>query len=213
MESKNNYSSMSLEELIRGYAHAVEHSEWEDRKITRKMIVTEVYARIKNTFDMLDTVQEEAGHIYEMLIAPVGMERGNEDKEVQEKPDSLRGMKESSCGEEETVAAMLEGMQYLKQLSETELYRLAADELEDHGTHREAVSMAYAYEEKQMSDRPVHTAKEKIHARLKAHLKLSLLLLEDGYEDAAVDNIWGVIQSTRRGLQLGMSELLNGNSH
>ena len=93
-----------------------------------------------------------------------------------------------------------------------ELYRLAADELERQDAHQETLGKIYSYEIRQLSDRPVHTAKERIHARLKANWKLSLLLLKDGYEDAAIDNILKIIQDTRRGVQIRMSALLKGSS-
>lgn len=226
MDRKNSYGRKPLEELIREYTHAVDNGDWPDGSLSKKMIVNEVYARIKNTFDMLDEVPEDADQIYEMLIAPMGMERGREDgqlkEEIQEESDPLRGIREillalreqdllykekikeaiekyglsrkcqvdaHSSGEEETEGDTLEKLLALGSQSETELYRLAADELEGKGNYLEAVSMVYAYEIKQLSDKPVHNAKEKIRARLKANLKLSLLLLEDGYEDAAVDNI------------------------
>lgn len=93
-----------------------------------------------------------------------------------------------------------------------ELYRLVADEVERQDIHQETLGNIYSYELRQLSDRPVHTAKEQIHARLKANWKLSLLLLEDGYEDAAVDNILKIIQDTHRGAQIKMSALLKGSS-
>lgn len=98
MDRKNSYGRKPLEELIREYAHAVDNGDWQDSRLSKKMIVNEVYARIKNTFDMLDAVPEDADQIYEMLIAPMGMERGREDgqlkEEIQEEPDPLRGIQE-----------------------------------------------------------------------------------------------------------------------
>lgn len=246
MGRKNIYSRKTLEELIRGYANAVENDDWQESRISKQMIVNEVYARIKNTFDMLDEVPEDADQIYEMLIAPMGMERdgdeGQQKEEIREAPDPLRGiqeillaaresnnplsldctmgecritlnriLKEAEGSGGEKTTALLERIQSLRQLSEAELYRLAADELEGHGKHPEAVRMVYEHEEKQLSDRPIRTAKEKIHARLKAKLKLSLLLLENGYEDTAVDNAWQAIKSTHRGRQIRMCEHLHCN--
>lgn len=246
MDRKNSYGRKPLEELIREYAHAVDNGDLPDSRLSKKIIVNEVYARIKNTFDMLDEVPEDADQIYEMLVVPMGMERDRDDRqpkeEIQEGPDPLRGIQEillaaresdnplsldCMMGEcritlnripkevedsgREKVTALLERIQSLRQLSEAELYRLAVDELEGHGKHPEAVRMVYEYEEKQLSDRPIRTAKEKIHARLKARLKLSLLLLENGYEDTAVDNAWQAIKSTRRGRQIRMCEHLHCN--
>lgn len=98
MDRKNSYGRKSLEELLREYVHAVDNGDWPDSRLSRKVIVNEVYARIKNTFDMLDEVPEDADNIYEMLIAPMGMERGREDRQVkeegQEEPDMLRGIQE-----------------------------------------------------------------------------------------------------------------------
>lgn len=94
-------------------------------------------------------------------------------------------------------------------VNKTKLYRQAADELKNGGNRSEAVIRVYGYEENCLSHRMVLSAKEKIHARLKADLILSLLLLEDGYEDAAVDNIWKTIKGTHRGLQIVANERLN----
>ena len=84
MERKNVYSRKTLEELIRGYANAVENDDWQESRISKQMIVNEVYARIKNTFDMLDEVPEDADQIYEMLIAPMGMERDGDEGQQKE---------------------------------------------------------------------------------------------------------------------------------
>ena len=91
------------------------------------------------------------------------------------------------------------------------LYRQAADEIENESVVKKAVRKVYEYEEKRLSERGIHSAKEKVRARLRADLLLSLLLLEDGYEDAAVDNAWQAIKGTHRGLQIRACERLNCN--
>ncbi len=93
-------------------------------------------------------------------------------------------------------------------VNEAELYRQAADELKNGVDNSGFIRKVYEYEENRLSQAIVHTAKVKMRARLKAGLVLSLLLLEDGYEKAAVDNIWKTIQGTRRGLQLMANEHL-----
>ncbi|MCM1121803.1 MAG: hypothetical protein NC489_43120 [Ruminococcus flavefaciens] len=95
-----------------------------------------------------------------------------------------------------------------REVNEAELYRKAADELKNGVDNSESVWKVYEYEENRLSHAIVHTAKVKIRARLRASLILSLLLLEDGYENAAVDNIWKTIRGTRRGLQLMANERL-----
>lgn len=94
-----------------------------------------------------------------------------------------------TAAREERYPVSLERLQYLSRMGEEGIYRWAAYKLVGEGNYLEADSIVYAYEIEQLSDKPVHNAKEKIRARLKANLKLSLLLLEEGYEDAAVDNI------------------------
>lgn len=98
MERESGYSRRPLEDLIREYAHAVDNGDWPDSRLSKKMIVNEVYARIKNTFDMLDEIPEDADQIYEMLIVPMGRERDRDDgqpkEEIQEGPDPLRGIQE-----------------------------------------------------------------------------------------------------------------------
>lgn len=231
MDRKNSYGRKPLEELIREYAHAVDNGDLPDSRLSKKIIVNEVYARIKNTFDMLDEVPEDADQIYEMLVVPMGMERDRDDRqpkeEIQEGPDPLRGiqeillaaresdnplsldctmgecritlrriLKEAEGSGGEKATAQLEGIQSLSQLSEAELYRLAADELEGKCICPEAVTEVYTYEERQLP-RGLHSERERIRARFKALLKLSMLLLEDGYERTAADNIGKFIDVIR----------------
>ena len=68
MERDIHYRTKSLKELIDGYAFEVGRENVHDRKVTQKAIVLEVYARIKDTFDMLDSDPESADQIYKQLI-------------------------------------------------------------------------------------------------------------------------------------------------
>lgn len=68
MERDMHYRTKSLKELIDGYAFEVGRENIQDRKATQKAIVLEVYARIKDTFDMLDSDPESADQIYKQLI-------------------------------------------------------------------------------------------------------------------------------------------------
>ncbi len=92
------------------------------------------------------------------------------------------------------------------------LYRLAKEELKNGYSHSDALRRVYEYEEKRLSNKILHSAREKIRARTRAHLILSLLLLDEGDEDAAVDNILEAIKGTHRGRQIKMSALLKHNS-
>lgn len=68
MKRNINYATKSLKELIDGYAFECGRDNQKDREETQKRIVSEVYARIKNTFDMLDADPEAADQIYRQLI-------------------------------------------------------------------------------------------------------------------------------------------------
>lgn len=68
MKRDIHYRTKSLKELIDGYAFEVGRENMQDRKATQKAIVLEVYARIKDTFDMLDADPESADQIYKQLI-------------------------------------------------------------------------------------------------------------------------------------------------
>lgn len=100
-------------------------------------------------------------------------------------------------GEEgEIEGNTLERLLALGKQNEAILYRMAADELEGKRICPEAVTAVYIYEANQLP-RVVHTAREKIRVRFKACLKLSMMLLEDGYERIAADNIGEFIQAIR----------------
>lgn len=62
------YRTKSLRELIDQYAYEADRVDQKDKEITQKAIVLEVYARIKDTFDMLDADPEAADQIYRQLI-------------------------------------------------------------------------------------------------------------------------------------------------
>ena len=68
MKRNINYRTKSLKELIDAYAFEVGRENLQDRKTTQKAIVLEVYARIKDTFDMLDADLEATDQIYRQLI-------------------------------------------------------------------------------------------------------------------------------------------------
>ena len=63
-----HYCTKSLQELIDGYAFEAGRINQEDKAITQKAIVSEVYARIKDTFDLLDADPDAADQIYKQLI-------------------------------------------------------------------------------------------------------------------------------------------------
>lgn len=64
-----NYRTKSLEELLKAYAFENGRINKEDSKTTKKLIVNEVYARIKDTFDLLENATEsDAQKIYKQLI-------------------------------------------------------------------------------------------------------------------------------------------------
>lgn len=68
MKRDMHYRTKSLKQLIDGYAHEVGRNNQKDKKITQSAIVNEIYARIKDTFDMLDTDPDAADQIYKQLI-------------------------------------------------------------------------------------------------------------------------------------------------
>jgi len=68
MKRDMHYRTKSLKELIDGYAFEVDRENIQDRESTQKAIVLEVYARIKDTFDMLDADPEATDQIYRQLI-------------------------------------------------------------------------------------------------------------------------------------------------
>lgn len=62
------YRTKSLKELVNGYAFEISRSNQQDKETNQKAIVSEVYARIKDTFGMLDADPEAADQIYKQLI-------------------------------------------------------------------------------------------------------------------------------------------------
>ncbi len=68
MKRDINYRVKSLKELINGYAQEVGRINQQDKETTQKAIVNEVYARIKDTFDMLDANPDAVDQIYRQLI-------------------------------------------------------------------------------------------------------------------------------------------------
>lgn len=62
------YRTKSLKQLVDGYAHECGRDNQQDREATQKAIVSEIYARIKDTFDMLDNDPDAADQIYKQLI-------------------------------------------------------------------------------------------------------------------------------------------------
>ncbi len=68
MKRNINYRTKSLKELINCYAHEVGRDDQKNKETTQRIIVNEVYARIKDAFDMLDADPEAADQIYKQLI-------------------------------------------------------------------------------------------------------------------------------------------------
>lgn len=92
------------------------------------------------------------------------------------------------------------------------LYAAAKEDLKKGLSRSDAVCRVYENEENRISKGLVHSAKTKLRARLRAHLILALLLLDDDCEDAAVDSILEAIEGTHRVRQIKMSALLKHNS-
>lgn len=68
MKRDMHYRTKSLKQLIDGYAYEAGRINQQDKESTQKAIVSEVYARIKDTFDMLDADPEAVNQIYRQLI-------------------------------------------------------------------------------------------------------------------------------------------------
>lgn len=68
MKRNIHYRTKSLKELIDGYAFEAGRINQEDKEVTQKAIVSEVYARIKDTFEMIDSDPSAADQIYKQLI-------------------------------------------------------------------------------------------------------------------------------------------------
>lgn len=67
-----HYRVKSLRELIDGYAFEIGRKNQQDREFTQRAIVLEVYARIKDMFDMLDANPESSEQICRQLIGHSG---------------------------------------------------------------------------------------------------------------------------------------------
>lgn len=91
----------------------------------------------------------------------------------------------------------------------SELYRLAEGEAKNGRYESDVFRELYKYEKNRLSKTRVHSARDKIRARTRVHLIVSLLLLDDGYEDAAVDSILEAIKGTHRVRQIEISALSN----
>ena len=63
-----HYRTKSLQELIFCYAEEAGRIDQKDREVAQKLIVFEVYARVRDTFDMLDADPSSAEQIYRQLI-------------------------------------------------------------------------------------------------------------------------------------------------
>lgn len=62
------YRNKSLQELISCYADEAGRIDQKDREVAQRLIVFEVYARIRDTFDMLDADPASVEQIYRQLI-------------------------------------------------------------------------------------------------------------------------------------------------
>ncbi len=58
MKRDMHYGTKSLKELIECHAHEAGRADRKDKETTQKAIVCEVYARVKNTFDMVVTFRD-----------------------------------------------------------------------------------------------------------------------------------------------------------
>lgn len=64
-----NYRTKSLEALLKAYAFENDRINKEESEVTKRLIVNEVYARIKDTFDLLeDATESDVPQIYKQLI-------------------------------------------------------------------------------------------------------------------------------------------------
>ena len=68
MESRPiNYRTKSMKELLEAYRSENDRINKEDAETTKKYIINEVYARIKNTFDFLEN-GSDVESVYRQLI-------------------------------------------------------------------------------------------------------------------------------------------------
>lgn len=68
MKRDGHYRIKSLQELLQGYAHEVGRQDQDEKENTQRLIVNEVYARIKDAFSMVDENPEAVGQIYKQLL-------------------------------------------------------------------------------------------------------------------------------------------------
>ena len=62
-----NYRTKSLKELLEAYRFESNRINKEDAEVTKAYIVNEVYARVKDTFDLLEK-DTDVESVYEQLI-------------------------------------------------------------------------------------------------------------------------------------------------
>ena len=71
MENRDmRYRTKSLKELLLCYADEAGRIDRKDKALARRLIVFEVYSRVRDTFDMLDADAESAEQIYRQLTEP-----------------------------------------------------------------------------------------------------------------------------------------------
>lgn len=69
MKRDMHYRMKSLKGLLKAYAFENDRIDKKDVETTKKLIVNEVYARIKDTFDLLeDATESDVQQIYKQLI-------------------------------------------------------------------------------------------------------------------------------------------------
>lgn len=62
-----NYRTKSLKELLEAYSFESNRTNKEDAEVTKAYIVNEVYARVKDTFDLLEK-GKDVRSVYEQLV-------------------------------------------------------------------------------------------------------------------------------------------------
>ncbi len=68
MKRDMHYRTKTLKQLINCYADETNRINQKDRELSKRLIVNEVYARVKETFDLLDAEPDAADQIYKQLI-------------------------------------------------------------------------------------------------------------------------------------------------
>ncbi len=66
-ERNIHYRTKSLKQLVEGYAFESGRANQEDKEAAQTAIVMEVYARIKDTFEMLDADPSTVEKMYTLL--------------------------------------------------------------------------------------------------------------------------------------------------